>query len=594
MNKFSKTKARRLFRSRKRQVSDITESASQQIDRHVFRRLTSFADVGRFMVAWLLLLVVLIAGVVYQTRGLSEYYLSTQSVPGGLVSEGIIGTYTNPNPIFASSTIDLSVSRLLFNSILTYDDKGALVNDLAETVTRSDDGLKYTVTLRKGTLWHDGRELSSADIIYTYKAIQNPDTKSPYNISWQGVKIEAPDEYTVTFTLPSALNSFPLSLTNGIVPEHILSKLTYSELRSSEFNVRPIGTGPFQFSKVVRIDDFESVTKRQRIEMVRNDAYFKGRPSLDAFVIYALSSEDDLREYLASKQIDSAIFNSSPDFTGVTDTYTVTPVPLLAGAYLFFNTSKAPFDNVEFRRAIASAIDTSDIVSTLAFPVQKIDSPLLPVHTGYDRAIVQTGYDTTASSALLDKLGWVRPDSNSIRVKEGVSLEMTITTLEGSDFSRVAVEIQDRLKSELGVKVNIVAKRPADMQPTLLQHSYEVLLYGITLGVDPDVYGYWHSSQAIADRFNLSLYKSDVADRSLEAGRTRPDVSLRSAKYKPFLEAWKNDVPAIGLYQPPIFFVGQTKIFNFQPTRLNSTADRFYNVHNWQIQTAKKPIIPED
>ena len=594
MNKFSKTKARRLFRSRKRQVSDITESASQQIDRHVFRRLTSFADVGRFMVAWLLLLVVLIAGVVYQTRGLSEYYLSTQSVPGGLVSEGIIGTYTNPNPIFASSTIDLSVSRLLFNSILTYDDKGALVNDLAETVTRSDDGLKYTVTLRKGTLWHDGRELSSADIIYTYKAIQNPDTKSPYNISWQGVKIEAPDEYTVTFTLPSALNSFPLSLTNGIVPEHILSKLTYSELRSSEFNVRPIGTGPFQFSKVVRIDDFESVTKRQRIEMVRNDAYFKGRPSLDAFVIYALSSEDDLREYLASKQIDSAIFNSSPDFTGVTDTYTVTPVPLLAGAYLFFNTSKAPFDNVEFRRAIASAIDTSDIVSTLGFPVQKIDSPLLPVHTGYDRAIVQTVYDTTASSALLDKLGWVRPDSNSIRVKEGVSLEMTITTLEGSDFSRVAVEIQDRLKSELGVKVNIVAKRPADMQPTLLQHSYEVLLYGITLGVDPDVYGYWHSSQAIADRFNLSLYKSDVADRSLEAGRTRPDVSLRSAKYKPFLEAWKNDVPAIGLYQPPIFFVGQTKIFNFQPTRLNSTADRFYNVHNWQIQTAKKPIIPED
>jgi peptide/nickel transport system substrate-binding protein len=594
VNKFSKTKARRLFRSRKRQVSDMTESASQQIDRHVFRRLTSFADVGRFMVAWLLLLVVLIAGVVYQTRGLSEYYLSTQSVPGGLVSEGIIGTYTNPNPIFASSTIDLSVSRLLFNSILTYDDKGALVNDLAETVTRSQDGLIYTVTLRKGTLWHDGRELKSDDVLYTYRAIQNPDTKSPYNISWQGVKIEAPDDYTVTFTLPSALNSFPLSLTNGIVPEHILSELSFSELRSSDFNVKPIGTGPFQFSKVVRIDDFESVTKRQRIEMIRNDAYFKGRPSLDAFVIYALSSEDDLREYLSSKQIDSAIFNSSPDFTGVSDTFTVSPVPLLAGAYLFFNTAKAPFDNVEFRKAIASAVDTTDVVATLGFPVQKIDSPLLPVHTGYDRAIVQTGYDLALASATLDKLGWVRPDSNSIRAKDGVSLEMTITTLEGSDFSRIAVEIQDRLKSELGVKVNIIAKRPADMQPTLLQHSYELLLYGITLGVDPDVYGYWHSSQAIADRFNLSLYKSDAADRSLEAGRTRPDVSLRAAKYKPFLEAWKADVPAIGLYQPPIFFVGQTKIFNFQPTRLNSTADRFYNVHNWQIQTAKKPIIAED
>lgn len=592
MNKFTKTKARRLFRSRKRQVSDITETASSHIDRHVFRRLTNFADVGRFMAAWLLLFIVLTGGVVYQTRGLSEYYLSTQGISGGVVSEGIIGTYTNPNPIFASSTIDLSVSRLLFNSILTYDDQGALVSDLAESVTRSDDGLTYTAKLRKGTLWHDGRELNSADVVYTYTAIQNPDTKSPYNVSWQGVKITAPDEFTVLFVLPSPLNSFPLSLTNGIVPSHILSKLSYSELRSSEFNVSPLGTGPFQFSKVVRIDDFESITKRQRVELVRNDAYFKGRPELDAFVIYALSSEDDLRDYLARKEIDSAIFNSSPDFTGVADTFNVKPVPLLAGTYLFFNNSKAPFDNTEFRQAIASAIDTNDIVSQLGFPVQKIDSPLLAIQTGYDKSIVQMGYDLNSAGAILDKLGWVRSDPNSIRTKDNVQLEMTITTLEGSDFSRIAVTIQDRLKTNLGVKVNVVVKKPADMQPTLLQHSYEVLLYGITLGVDPDVYAYWHSTQAVPDRFNLSMYKSDQADRSLEAGRTRPDVSLRAAKYKPFLEAWKKDVPALGLYQPPIFFVTKTRIFNFEPTRLNSTADRFYNVQNWQIQTAKQPIIP--
>jgi peptide/nickel transport system substrate-binding protein len=136
--------------------------------------------------------------------------------------------------------------------------------------------------------------------------------------------------------------------------------------------------------------------------------------------------------------------------------------------------------------------------------------------------------------------------------------------------------------------------KPADIQPVLLKHSYQALLYGITLGVDPDVYGYWHSSQAVADRFNLSQYVSDVADRSLEAGRTRPDVSLRAAKYKPFLEAWKKDVPAIGLYQPPVFFVSKSIIFNFEPTRLNTTADRFYNVHNWQVQTAKKPIISSE
>lgn len=572
----------------------MTESASTHIDRHIFRRLNNFAEVGRFLTAWVLLLVVLVSGVIYQTRGLSQYYLSTQSVEGGVVSEGMIGTYTNPNPIFASSTIDLSVSRLLFNSILTYDDKGALVNDLAESVKRSDDGLTYTVVLRKNTLWHDGRQLSSKDVLYTYKAIQNPDTKSPYNVSWQGVKIEAPDDYTVTFVLPSPLNSFPLSLTNGIVPAHILEKLSFSELRSTDFNVSPIGTGPFKISKVVRIDDFESITKRQRIETVRNDAYFKGRPMLDAFVIYALSSEDDLHQYLADKEIDSAIFNSRPDLTEEEQKYTVDPIPLLAGTYLFYNTSKAPFDSVEFRQAISSAIDVNEIISNLGYPVQKVDSPLLPIHTGYDRAIVQSGYNPDSARTILDTLGWIRADDSSIRTKDGVQLELTITTLEGSDFSKLAASIQSKLNADLGVKVNIITKKPAEIQSTLLQHTYEVLLYGITLGVDPDVYAYWHSSQAIAERFNLSLYKSDQADRSLEAGRTRPDVGLRAAKYRPFLEAWKKDSPALGMYQPPVFYVTQTKIFNFQPTRLNTTADRFYDVHNWQIQTNKLPIIPKD
>lgn len=594
MNKFSKVKARRLFRSRKRQVSDMTETASSQIDKHIFRRITNFADVGRFMIAWLLLFVVLIGGVIYQTRGLSEYYLSTQSVDGGVLSEGIIGTYTNPNPIFASSTIDLSVSRLIFSSILTYDDRGSLVNDLADSVTRSSDGLTYTVKLRQGTLWHDGHELSSEDIIYTYKAIQNPDTKSPYNVSWQGVKITATDEYTIDFLLPSPLNSFPLSLTNGIVPAHVLSKLSFSELRSSEFNTKPIGTGPFEFSKVVRLDDFESITKRQRIEMVRSDKYFKGRPSLDAFVLYALSSEEDLREYLANKEIDSAIYNSSPDFSSAVDSYSVRPVPLLAGTYLFFNTSKAPFDNVDFRQAVASGLDTNDLNNQLGFPVQKINSPLLSFHTGYDKSIVQAGYNLSAAQVALDKLGWIRADNDSIRTKDGAQLEMTITTLEGSDFSRIAVLIQDKLRTGLGIKVNVVARKAADMQPVLLQHNYEALLYGIALGVDPDVFAYWHSSQAVADRFNLSLYKSDVADQSLEAGRTRPDVSLRAVKYKPFLEAWSKDVPAVGLYQPPIFFVTKSTIFNFDPVRLNSTSDRFYNVHNWRILTAKVPIITGD
>lgn len=591
---FNKAKARRVFKNRRRQVDELTDSASRNIDRHIFKRLTNFADVGRFIGAWLLLMMVLIVGVFYQTRSLREYYLSPQPSGGGILSEGMIGTYTNPNPLFASSTVDLSVSKLIFNSLLTYDDNGALVTDLAESITRSDDGLSYTVTLQDSTLWQDGYKVTSDDILYTYTAIQNPDTRSPYNISWQGIKLDKVDERTVKFTLPSPLNSFPLSLTNGIVPAHLLKDVPYEQLRSSTFNASPVGTGPFKLTNVVRIDEFETIKKRQRVELVRNDAYFKGRPELEAFVIYALSDEQDVKEFLDSRQIDTAVYNSSPDLSdGDKQRLTVYSAPLLAGTYLFFNTSKAPFDSPDLRKALVSGTDIHGVLASLGYPVQEVVGPLLSSHVGFDPAITQTNFDVARANQLLDTAGWVKSADQQFRAKDGTSLEVTITTLQGSDFASVASTIQGQWAKDLGIKVNIITKSPADMQPIVLQHGYDVLLYGITLGTDPDVFAYWHSSQAVTDRFNLSMYKSTAADQALEAGRSRPDITLRAIKYKPFLEAWKNDAPALGLYQPPFFYVSNTKIFGFEPRELNGVVDRFNNVHNWQINIADQPIVKE-
>jgi len=543
------------------------------------------------MIAWLLLMVTLIGGVIYQTRGLSEYYLSNQPVDGGIVSEAMIGTYTNPNPLFASSTVDVSISKLVFNSLLTYDDKGELVNDLASSVKRSDDGLTYDVTIINNVLWQDGQKLTADDVVYTYKAIQNPDTRSPYSVSWQVVKVSKISDYEVRFQLPSPLNSFPVSLTGGILPAHVLAKIPFSELRSTGFNSQPVGSGPFKLSNVVRLDDFESVTKRQRIELVKNQQYFKGAPKLDAFVLYALSSDTELRQYLETRQADSALFNSNPDISNNAKDYTTTSIPLLAGTYAFFNTSIAPFDTTEFRQALLLGTDINKLTSNLGYPVQGVRSPLLSTDVGYDQTLVQQSYDKVKANQILDTLGWVRSADKGTRYKDKTELEISLTTLDGSDFALVASMLQQMWATDLGVKVNITTKNPADMQPILLQHTYEVLLYGITMGSDPDVYAYWHSSQAVVDRYNLSLYKSEVADRSLEAGRSRPDITLRALKYKPFLEAWRKDVPAIGLYQPPVFYVSRTKIFNFEPKKLNSTPERFYNIHNWQVLSAKRPIV---
>jgi len=274
----TKLKARRVFRRRRKQVDEFADNATRTIDKHVFKQINSIGEVLRFIVAWTLLIGLLIGGLVYQTRGLASQYLSVQPTSGGVFSEGVVGTYSTPNPLFADTSVDLSVVKLLFNSLLTYDHNGQIVNDLAESVEVDDSGKIYTVVLRDNVYWHDGEKLDSGDVVYTYKTIQNPASRSTYNLSWQGIGIDAPNERTVRFTLPTPLNSFRLSLTNGIVPQHILSRIPVGELRGDEFNLVPVGTGPFRLKAVDRVDDFETNSKRQRLEFVRNDDYFKGSP----------------------------------------------------------------------------------------------------------------------------------------------------------------------------------------------------------------------------------------------------------------------------------------------------------------------------
>jgi peptide/nickel transport system substrate-binding protein len=126
----------------------------------------------------------------------------------------------------------------------------------------------------------------------------------------------------------------------------------------------------------------------------------------------------------------------------------------------------------------------------------------------------------------------------------------------------------------------------------IAQHDYDVLLYGIALGPDPDVFAFWHSSQADPrqpTRLNLSEYRSKVADEALEGGRTRLNADLRRVKYQPFLKSWRTDAPAVALYQPRFLFVTQGTFEGFVSGQFSNATDRFNSVADWKIRSEKIP-----
>jgi len=131
------------------------------------------------------------------------------------------------------------------------------------------------------------------------------------------------------------------------------------------------------------------------------------------------------------------------------------------------------------------------------------------------------------------------------------------------------------------------------MQSIVSGHNYEALLFGLSVGIDPDVYPFWHSSQADIrsdTRLNLSEYDSKKADLALEAGRTRSDKSNQSVKYQPFLQAWRNDYPALALYQPQFLYVTPLQLTGFDYSVAQSSVDRFITVTDWKIRNQNQTV----
>lgn len=580
---------RRHLRMQKRQVEELGAVAEQRLEDDFFKRLERLGAVRRFMASWILLVVLLVGCVVAQTRALSSTYQELVPVPGGTYTEGIMGSFTNASPLYATDIVDASVSKLLFASLLTYDQSNKLTGDLAEKWSANEAGTVYTVQLRNNLKWHDGQPLTAADVVFTYQTIQSPDARSPLNSSWQGIKVAAKDDRTITFTLPNPLASFPYSLMNGIVPKHILQSVQPANMRSAAFNTSmPVGSGPFQWQAIEL--DGNAVDNRQENILLRPFAgYHAGKPKLSSFVIRTFRDKEALGRSLQKNEVDAAVgLTEMPGVLKDDNSVRVYSLPLTASVMTFFKTSEGVLADNKVRYALVQASDVPSIIGGLSYATLPVREPLLRTQQGYNRSLEQPAYNPAAAKQLLDASGWV-PGKDGIRKKGNQMLSFQLHAQNTPEYTSVANQLAKQWRA-VGANVQVVvAQDEATFQNTIAYHSYDAVLYGISIGVDPDVFVYWHSSQGdkrAQVRLNLSEYKSSQADAALEAGRTRLDPTLRAEKYKPFLQAWQADAPALGMYQPRFLYVTRTTVHGLNERPINADAERFTNVHNWQIREA--------
>lgn len=582
--RYIKLDRKRLLRRMRRAEVVSTKHAH----RFVIGRINNIRLVSREITTWLVFVGILIAALGVQTLWSQGSYMTAAAQPGGTYVEGAIGQINTLNPLFSTSDAEASAARLIFSSLYNYDSTGTLHQDLVDNMSIDASQKVYTATLRSDAKWQDGQPVTAQDIVFTINLMKNPATRYPSRMNWVDISAKALNNVTVQFTLPAVYAAFPQALTFSVLPEHLLKDIAPAAVRESVFSQDPIGSGPFVFNRLQQTD---ASGNYKVIHLTSNSHYYRGAPKLSRFELRSYPSEPILIKAINTSAVSGA---TDISVTGIKDInqklVTVTPTILDSGVYLLLNTQNPILNDTAVRQALQLATDTTSLRKSLSGGVLPLDGPLLNGQLTGANIPGPPVLDVVKASQMLDSAGWKM--DKGYRSKDGKPLELTITTPKKSEYEEVLPIIQAQWR-KVGVKVdaNIIDASSATStftQNVLQGRNFDVLLNELTIGADPDVYAYWHSSQIGASGYNFSSYSNKIADASLASARSRLEPDLRNAKYTLFVQQWLTDVPAIALYQPVVEYITVSGVHAVKPdSHLVTNADRYADILNWTVNSGE-------
>lgn len=506
---------------------------------------------------------------------------------GGTLVEGVVGTPRFINPILASSDIDKDLTSLIYSGLLKIDSAGEIAPDLAESYEISEDSLTYTLVLREDIYFHDGVRVTADDVIFTVEKAQDAGIKSPREANWGGVLAQKIDNRTVSFTLSQAYSPFIQNMTMGILPKHIWKDIGTEEFPFSQFNTKPVGSGPYTVDSI----SYTSGGIPKEYHLKAFNKYSLGEAYITNLVVKSYSNEKD--EILAYKNgdIDSIHSISPKELSNVMledDNTVLSPLPRIFG--LFFNQNVAPvFVYKEVRLALDAATDKQAIVENVLDGFgQVIDSPVPATKTVAENDTLTEGARIEKAQAILTKAGWKLNSDGVFEKKDKtktVTLSFSISTGNATELKETAYLLQQQWQ-KIGALVEVKIFEIGDLNQNIIKpRKYDSLLFGEVVGRDVDLYPFWHSSGRNSPGLNIALYTNLKADKLLENIRKTTDKDEQTDYLQSFSQEIKNDMPAVFTYSPYFIYIVPKKVQNVNLGVLTTPSERFSDINKWYIET---------
>jgi ABC-type transport system substrate-binding protein len=373
--------------------------------------------------------------------------------------------------------------------------------------------------LRPDVKFHDGHVLDAGDVRFTYEAIMDPKNLSPRISDYEPVKsVEAIDPLTVRIVYKRLYSPAFGTWGMGVLPEHLLNHEalrkeavrrdrdpeTFS-MRDSEFNRNPVGSGPFVF---------EEWRSDQYITLSRFEHYWEGAPNYNRYVY---------------RIIPDLITQEMEFYAGTVDTYSVRPHQVsrlqqddryqsfsgLSFGYTFigYNMRRAPFDDRRVRKALSMAVDVDKIIKYVLYGQgEKITGPFVKQTDYYNHEVKPVPYDPAGALRLLEEAGW-RKNSSGWLEKDGKRLQFTLITNSGNDLRKSIMTIVQDAWRQIGIDVRTdLLEWSVFIQERVDKADFDAIVLGWQMGIEPDLYQIWHSSQTNPHQLNFVGFSNPEAD----------------------------------------------------------------------------------
>ncbi len=543
--------------------------------------------------------------VVLATLGIVAVLLFSQQSPtitgpilpqpeqGGVYTEGLVGSLGRLNPLLDwNNSADRAVDRLLFTGLVRFDERGLPQADLAEAWGVAQDGTVYNFSIRQDAVWHDGTPVTSDDLLFTIDRMKTAGSLYPQDIKdlWGKIEVEKLSDKVIKFTLPEPFVPFMDYLTFGVLPKHLLDSVPAGEMPEAEFNINPVGTGPYKFDHLL-------VENRQitGVVLTVSDTYYGSAPFIEQVVFrYYKSSADAMDAYqqgdvLSVSQITSDVLNTALEEPSLS-VYT-SRLPQISFVLFNLNNPEVPFfQDPKLRRALMLSIDRPYLISTfLQGQAVPANGPILPSSWAYHDGLEHFEYNPDEAINILKAAGYVIPaEGGDVRAKEGTLLSFTMLHPDTEIHTHIAETIRAEWAA-IGVQVELQAvpyeKLAADF---LASRKYQAALVDLNLArtPDPDPYPFWHQAEATGGQ-NYTQWDNRAASEYLEQARVTADYTLRTRLYRNFQVVFSKELPALPLFAPVYSYGVDSQVQGVQMAPLYDPSDRLATFTGWYLLTRR-------